>query len=125
MTAKYYSGCNKNEPSQSRCESLCFLLSILICFVIAGLLIVPYTAGLFEHEKLVPAQKINPNSASAVSLSRLPGIGMVRAEAILSYRREVISTDGRLAFENYKDLEKVQGIGPKTAQKLNEWLKFE
>ena len=93
--------------------------------MITASLIVPCTTGLFEHEKIVPVQKINPNNAPAASLSRLPGVGMVRAQAILSYRREAIPTGDRQAFESYRDLEKVRGIGPKTAQKISEWLKFE
>jgi competence ComEA-like helix-hairpin-helix protein len=93
--------------------------------MITVLLVVLYTTRILEHNGIVPADKINPNNASAASLSRLPGVGMVRAEAILAYRREFTSTSDKPAFENYKDLEKVHGIGPKTTQKINKWLKFE
>lgn len=118
-------GLDKFGLEQSRLESFCFIISILICVVITGLFAVPYLAGSLEHNEIVLAGRINPNNASVASLLRLPGVGMVRAEAIVTYRRDFAATDGRRAFESYKDLEKVRGIGPKTAQKICEWLWFE
>jgi competence ComEA-like helix-hairpin-helix protein len=118
-------GFDKSRLEQSRLESFCLIISIFICVVIAGLFALSYPAGSFKHNEIALAGRINPNNASAASLLRLPGVGMTRAEAIVAYRSDFDATDGRRAFENYKDLEKVRGIGPKTAQKICEWLQFE
>jgi len=69
--------------------------------------------------------QINPNDAAIVSLIRLPGIGIGRAEAIVAYRVDFARKTNRPAFEAIDDLQKVKGIGPKTAQNINKWLKFE
>lgn len=53
-------------------------------------------------------EKIDPNTGSEASLRRLPGIGPVKARAIVEYRE---STDG-LAFTTADDLTRVHGIGP-------------
>ena len=69
---------------------------------------------------------INPNDAPLASLARLPGIGIARAEAMIAYRRHFIEINSnRKAFQSCDDLQKVKGIGPKTAQNISEWLKFE
>jgi competence ComEA-like helix-hairpin-helix protein len=118
-------GFEKPWPEQSRIESHCFIISIFINVVIVGLFVVPHLAGPSKHNEISPADRINPNCATSASLTRLPGIGMARAEAIVAYRNDSVATNNKQAFGNYKDLEKVRGIGPKTAQKINEWLKFE
>ncbi len=55
---------------------------------------------------------ININTASAAELETLPGIGPVKAQAIIDYRQQ----NG--AFARTEDLTKVSGIGPKTFDKL-------
>ena len=66
--------------------------------------------------------RINPNDASLESLSRLPGLGPVRAGAIVSYR----DTCGKIpAFKESKDLQNVKGIGPKTVMNVEQWIKLE
>jgi len=57
-------------------------------------------------------------------LARLPGIGLVRAEAIIAYRENFYDNEAR-PFRDCDDLQKVRGIGPKTAANICEWLKFE
>jgi competence protein ComEA len=59
------------------------------------------------------SQPININTASAEVLRKLPCIGKKRADAIVAIR----STQG--PYQNYTDLHKIPGIGPKTLQ----WLK--
>lgn len=58
------------------------------------------------------AQLININSATKAELEILPGIGPVRAQAILEYRQENGS------FDDIEDLQKVPGIGPATFEQL-------
>lgn len=57
--------------------------------------------------------KVNINSAPASELEKLPGIGPVKAAAIVSHRGK----NG--PFRRVEDLAGVRGIGPKTV----EWLK--
>jgi len=57
---------------------------------------------------------------------RLPGIGDVRVKAIIAYRENFSKKNSNSgAFRNCDDLQKVKGIGPKTAEDICEWLKFE
>lgn len=55
-------------------------------------------------------EKIDPNTAPAASLERLPEIGPAIAERICQYRRQA----GGRPFRCGQDLRKVRGIGPAT-----------
>ena len=69
---------------------------------------------------------INPNTAPAVSMARLPGIGPSKAAAIVAYREGFSADEGTArAFEDCADLQKVRGIGPKTAGGMCEFLRFD
>ena len=94
--------------------SLCVLLSV--CF--AG---IDFSASSRPCEIILDEQ-INPNNAPAASMVRLPGIGITRADAIVAYRD---NSNAEPVFQNCDDLQKVKGIGPKTAQKISQWLRFE
>ena len=59
-----------------------------------------------------PLQKININHADAWLLEALPGIGEVRAQAIINYRQQ----NGR--FRNINELTSVDGIGTATYEKI-------
>jgi len=48
--------------------------------------------------------KVNINTADAKELASLPGIGQVKAEAIIKYRKD----NGK--FKNVNDLKQVKGI---------------
>ena len=60
----------------------------------------------------VPAGPVDVNSADARELVLLPGIGPVRAEAIVRLR------DRRGGFESLDELLDVKGIGPATLERL-------
>ncbi|MDL4841477.1 helix-hairpin-helix domain-containing protein [Aquibacillus rhizosphaerae] len=62
----------------------------------------------------VTNQKIKINSATKEEILVLPGIGEVKAEAIISYREE----NG--PFKTVEELSNVIGIGEKTVEKLKE-----
>jgi len=69
---------------------------------------------------------INPNTAPAVSMARLPGIGPSKAAAIVAYRQSFSADEGTgRAFKDCADLQKVKGIGPKTAGGICEFLRFD
>jgi competence protein ComEA len=56
--------------------------------------------------------KININTADAEQLATLPGIGQVKAEAIIKYRKD------KGKFKNINDLKEVKGIGDKMIEKI-------
>jgi len=78
-------------------------------------------AGTLELER-----RINPNDAPPASLVRLPGVGLTKAQAIVTYREQLRrGGKGGLAFRDCDDLRNVKGIGPVTAQGMCEWLRFQ
>jgi len=58
---------------------------------------------------------VNLSSASREELSRLPGIGEVKAQAIIEHRRSH-------PLRRLEDLTKVKGIGRKTVLRLRPYL---
>ena len=54
---------------------------------------------------------IDPNTADYASLRRLPGVGDIRARAIINYRQ---TCENKPAFSKLEDLKKVQGISDGT-----------
>ena len=69
-------------------------------------------------DSLIPGEKINVNTAPAVELTRLPGVGETRAQAIVSHREE----NG--LFRSPEDLLAVSGIGEGTLEKLRPYIEF-
>lgn len=70
-----------------------------------------FLAGSLLWAGLVLAQ-INVNSASKEQLDSLKGIGPVKAQAIIDYRRQ------HGPFNSVDELEKVPGIGPETLKDI-------
>lgn len=62
------------------------------------------------------AGKINLNTASLTQLQEIPGIGEVRAQAILDYRQEI----GK--FQNIEEIQGVPGIKGKTFEKIEDYI---
>ena len=57
-------------------------------------------------------QKVNINRADAWLLKALPGIGEIRAQAIIDFRQQ------NERFDNINELTKVEGIGTTTYEKI-------
>ncbi len=74
--------------------------------------------GASVGDALLAGRKIDANSATAEEFALIPGIGPVKARALVQARK------ARGGFYGIKDLEKVDGIGPKTAEKMDKWLRF-
>jgi competence protein ComEA len=102
-------------------------LIVLLLAVLAGLWVV--RRGAWQAEPGValsqPAgdylRRIDPNTASWQALACLPGLGEVRARAIVAHRERAKS---RPAFAQPDDLCQVRGIGPKTVAQLTPFLAF-
>lgn len=73
-----------------------------------------------EISPLFPGQvqekKINLNTATLSELKTLPGIGPVRAQAIINYRHQ------HHGFKNIEEIKNIEGIGNITFQKLKELI---
>ena len=116
----------QTDTSQNRIQSFAFVIAVsaAVCFSIcfAG----SSFSELGQSYEIGLDEKINPNDAPLASMVRLPSIGIGKASAIVAYRENFGRKDsGSRAFQNCDDLQKVKGIGPKTAQSICEWLKFE
>jgi competence protein ComEA len=59
---------------------------------------------------------IDINSADAIALEQIPGIGPVRAQAIIEYRSEIGS------FDSVDQLLEVTGIGPATLESMRPYV---
>ena len=117
------------ETRQERIQSFAFIISELICAALAVGIVTSCFAGhnsAIADREITLDEKINPNDAPAASLARLPNIGHTRAQAIIAYKERIIAQNGDIpAFRDCNDLQKVKGIGPKTVQNVNKWLRFE
>ena len=71
--------------------------------------------GLSGIARWLDGGRVDLNQTSARLLENLPGVGPVRAAAIVNARREVV-------FSSVADLERVSGIGPKTRMRIQRWL---
>ena len=114
------------ETRQQLIQSFSFVIAVIVCILLTVGFAGSSIFGDRQSCKTELEEKINPNDAPVASLVRLPGIGVGRAGAIIAYRENFSRSDSNTpAFETIEDLEKVKGIGPKTAGNISEWLKFE
>jgi competence ComEA-like helix-hairpin-helix protein len=70
----------------------------------------------FPSTKKPPSHPIDINSASAVQLQEVPGIGPATADKILQMRKSYG------AFKSVDDLLSVRGIGAKRLEKMRKYL---
>jgi competence ComEA-like helix-hairpin-helix protein len=116
----------QQDYKQNRIQSFAFVIAVATCVLFSICFTVSSFAGLEKSQEVKLESRINPNDAPVASLVRLPGVGVSRAGAIVAYRDDFTEQDrANQPFQNCGDLQKVKGIGPKTAQNICEWLKFE
>jgi competence ComEA-like helix-hairpin-helix protein len=121
-----YNVIQRTEVRQNRIQSYAFAISVCVCVLFSIGFAVSSLAAFKGPRGIELDERINPNDAAIASMIRLPGIGVARAEAIVAWRENFVREDGNSrAFRSSEDLQKVRGIGPKTAQDISEWLKFE
>ena len=117
---------HRTEAGQNKIRAFAFVIAVSVCVLFSVCFLVSGLVGLRQSCEIRLESQINPNDAPSASLVRLPGIGIGRAGAIVAYRENFSEKNsGSPAFRNCDDLQKVKGIGPKTAEKICEWLKFE
>ncbi len=97
-------------------RSALHITSILISLLFAAFLLSitdtqSFAAGTNEY--------ININTATVKQLTKLPGIGKKKGEAITKYRKE----NG--PFKSVEEVQKVKGIGSKLYKKIKELLTLE
>jgi competence ComEA-like helix-hairpin-helix protein len=109
---------------QNRIQAFAFIAVALTALCISCLWVGEIYMFESSGKVIRPDNMINPNNAPVASLRRLPGIGLTRAQAIIAYRNDLINGSSR-PFYSSVDLQKVSGIGPKTAEDIGQWLKFE
>ncbi len=68
---------------------------------------------------LAPGERIDPNTASAEELDRLPGIGPALADRIVAERER----GG--PFRSVEELQRVPGIGPATRARIAPYLRVD
>lgn len=113
---------NSTEQRQKQTQGLGFITALAACFLLCAFF------GILHFEKQQQSccfaidSTINPNTAGVASLVRLPGIGPKRAAAIVRCREN--DSEGKVRFEEAADLQIVKGIGPKTVEKIKNWLCF-
>ncbi|MCD5401503.1 helix-hairpin-helix domain-containing protein [candidate division NPL-UPA2 bacterium] len=81
--------------------------------------VVPGKDSRGEISPLPPSQqerKINLNTATLTELETLPGIGPVRAQAIINYREQ------HNGFKNIEEIKNIRGIGEITFRKIKELI---
>ncbi|MDP8214288.1 MAG: helix-hairpin-helix domain-containing protein [Candidatus Euphemobacter frigidus] len=66
--------------------------------------------------KRLESEKLNINVASLEQLVELPRIGPVKGQAVIDYRKE------HGPFKCIEDIVRVKGIGPKTFERLEDWI---
>ena len=86
---------------------------VFLCVALA--MVVAFSAPSWAGD----AGKINLNKATAAQLTQLKGIGMKYAERIVEFR------DKNGSFKQVEDLLKVQGIGPRTLEKIKDRITVE
>jgi DNA uptake protein ComE-like DNA-binding protein len=110
---------------QEKSQSVALVVGILLGLT-AGVCFLGRASTGPERPAIRLESRINPNTASAGSLVRLPGIGLTRAEAIVACRERSVQRNGDTpAFCCPADLMQIRGIGPKTVAGLVPWLRFE
>ena len=115
----------QTDSLQYRIQGFAFVLSSAVCMLVSAFLAFSYFNKLDEQSQIVLGERINPNNATVASLVRLVGIGLGRAEAIVAYREQFAKAASRRSFKDCSDMQKVRGIGPKTAETICEWLTFD
>ncbi len=117
--------CNQADSQQKRIQSFAFVIATCAAVLLGVCFSRHYLAKTDKSCGFHLDNRINPNSAPVISLTRLQGIGPSRAGEIIAYRQNFQLKNDKPAFQKPDDLQNIKGIGPKTVEKMEKWLKFE
>jgi competence ComEA-like helix-hairpin-helix protein len=116
----------RHNPGLEAVQSLGFIVGSCACLVLSAAFALEACHRTDGSPGLGPGGRINPNEASVASLTRLPGIGLTRARAIVLFRNRLRTEQGRdPAFRNAEDLAQIKGVGPATIDGMRAWLRFD
>lgn len=113
----------QTDARQTKTECFSFVIAANVAFLLCLFFVGSVFFKTPASAPITIDSKINPNTASAASLVRLPSIGYAMAEAIIEYRN-TYSGENK-PFQMPADLIKVHGIGPKKAEAIAAYLRFE
>jgi hypothetical protein len=82
-------------------------------------------AMLVDGQPITLPQRMDPNTASAAEMARIPHIGDTLAQKIVQYReaRKSTAADG-IVFHHPADLDPIPGIGKKLIEQVGPFLQF-
>ncbi len=116
----------EEKTQKKRIGLTCLVILISLSIVLSAVSLRCNLRGKLSLEDFEFENRINPNTAAQASLTRLPGIGPVKAKQIIDYRENFLKDGGEVpAFETVSDLDKVSGIGPGTINNIYTLLKFD
>jgi competence ComEA-like helix-hairpin-helix protein len=106
-------------------RSIGFGVAICLGAAAAAILTIAAVGRTTEASPQTLGERINPNTAAASSLVRLPRIGWSKAQAVVMYReRHLAVTPATPAFRSPGDLTRIPGFGPRTVESISAWLDF-
>ncbi len=97
---------------------LTVLLAAWACWLAWGLWSRPAPQAVDAELTETVRERIDPNTAPAESLRRLPGIGPALAGGIIAHREAATRAGEARAFRTVDDLIRVPRIGPVTLERL-------
>jgi len=86
------------------------------CAVIPALMMILLSALVLHASKKRPLQAVNLNTATALELQQVPGIGPLTADKIVKMHKS------KGQFTSVDDLRAIQGIGPKRMEKMRKYV---
>jgi len=114
------------ENARRKIQSFAFVSAVVIGVLLSLFFLSPYLCRDESSPRIELDTRLNPNYAPLASLLRLPGLGAIRAAAVVAYREDFGKRNpGSLAFDDCGDLAKVKGLGPKTVAGICVSLKFD
>jgi len=109
---RYKSGSYRKYKQQSRRTRNAVILAIALTALAIAAVVVANSFAAEDGE----AELIDINTADAMELTTLPGIGPSKANAIVEYRK------AHGPFKSIEDLIKVKGIGAKTLNNIKQLI---
>lgn len=107
-------------PPGDRAAAVWLVAAALLGVTLAGWVMLPRPTG-WPDPSADPdaAYRVDPNAADSATLQLLPGIGPALADRIIEERT------ARGPFRSAQDMQRVQGIGPKVAERLSPYVRFD